>query len=132
MDNNQIRGTLLLAREGINGTVAGNRAAIDTLLDWLRQKPSLGEIDVKESYTDIPPFNRTKVKLKKEIVTMGVEGIDPKRVVGTYVDPKDWNRIISDPEVLLIDTRNDYEYQVGTFKTPLTQTPKASVNFPNT
>jgi UPF0176 protein len=130
MDNNQIRGTLLLAREGINGTVAGTRAGIDTLLNWLRQKPSLAEIDWKESYTDKPPFNRAKVKLKNEIVTMGVEGIDPKRVVGTYVAPKDWNRVISDPEVLLIDTRNDYEYQVGTFKNAINPNTESFREFP--
>jgi UPF0176 protein len=130
MDRNQIRGTLLLAREGINGTVAGSRAAIDTLLNWLRQEPRLAEIDSKESYTDITPFNRTKVKLKNEIVTMGIEGIDPKRVVGTYVEPKDWNQLISDPEVLLIDTRNDYEFQVGTFKNAINPNTETFREFP--
>jgi UPF0176 protein len=130
MDGNQIRGTLLLAREGINGTVAGTRSAIDTLLNWLRQKPSLAEIDYKESYTDKLPFNRTKVKLKNEIVTMGVEGIDPKRVVGTYIAPKDWNSIISDPDVVLIDTRNDYEYQVGTFKNAINPNTESFREFP--
>lgn len=112
----QVRGTLLLAREGINGTVAGSRQAIDQLLDWLRAIPELSDIDHKESLSEQQPFLRTKVKLKKEIVTMGVEGIDPRRVVGTYVEAADWNALISDPEVLLIDTRNDYEVQVGTFE----------------
>jgi len=130
MENNQIRGTLLLAKEGINGTVAGTRAAIDTLLNWLKQKPGLAEIDHKESYTDKPPFNRAKVKLKNEIVTMGVEGIDPKQVVGTYIAPKDWNSIISDPEVVLIDTRNDYEYQVGTFKNAINPNTVSFREFP--
>jgi UPF0176 protein len=116
MNDNGIVGTLLLAHEGINGTVAGSRAAIDTLLNWLNQDQRLNPIEFKESLTDICPFKRTKVKLKKEIVTMGVEDIDPTQVVGTYVDPKQWNQLISDPEVLLIDTRNDYEVQVGTFK----------------
>jgi len=111
-----IRGTLLLAKEGINGTVAGSRHAIDALLDYLRQDPRLAEISFKESYTDSSPFMRSRVKLKKEIVTMGVEGIDPKRVVGTYVKPTEWNQLISEPDVLLVDTRNDYEVQVGTFK----------------
>ncbi|MFA7555498.1 MAG: rhodanese-related sulfurtransferase [Spongiibacteraceae bacterium] len=111
-----VRGTLLLAQEGINGTVAGSRQAIDGLLAWLQQEPQLADIDFKESYTFKPPFLRTKVKLKKEIVTMGVEGIDPKQVVGTYVEPEDWNSLISDPDVLLIDTRNDYEVKVGTFE----------------
>lgn len=116
MLDNAVTGTLLLAQEGINGTIAGNREGIDVVLKWLRQDPRLAELDSKESLSDVMPFKRTKVKLKKEIVTMGVEGIDPLRVVGTYVDPKDWNALISDPDVLLIDTRNDYEYQVGTFK----------------
>lgn len=116
MEANQVRGTLLLAKEGINGTVAGSREGIDALLNWLRQDPRLAELDFKESYTDTPPFKRTKVKLKKEIVTMGVEGIDPRHVVGTYVEPKDWNALISDPDVVLVDTRNDYEVQVGTFQ----------------
>jgi UPF0176 protein len=116
MEANLVRGTLLLANEGINGTIAGSRHAINTVLDWLRNDPRLADIDHKESLTDTLPFNRAKVKLKNEIVTMGVEGIDPKRVVGTYVNPKDWNKLISDPEVILVDTRNDYEFKVGTFK----------------
>jgi UPF0176 protein len=130
MDNNQVRGTLLLAGEGINGTIAGSRFAVDTVVNWLKSDPRLTEIDCKESFTDIPPFNRTKVKLKNEIVTMGIEGIDPKQVVGTYVDPKDWNGLISDPEVLLIDTRNDYEYQVGTFKNAINPNTESFREFP--
>lgn len=113
---NEVRGTLLLAQEGINGTVAGSRAGIDAMLSWLAQQPGLDNIVSKESYDEAMPFYRTKVKLKKEIVTMGVEGIDPKEVVGTYVKPKDWNALISDPDVVLVDTRNDYEVQIGTFK----------------
>jgi UPF0176 protein len=113
---NQVRGTLLLASEGINGTVAGTRQGIDALLDWLRSHSQLADIDYKESSTDSLPFKRTRVKLKKEIVTMGVPDIDPAHVVGTYVNPQDWNALISDPDVLLVDTRNDYEVQVGTFK----------------
>ncbi|RCU52876.1 rhodanese-related sulfurtransferase [Corallincola holothuriorum] len=115
MNQHQIRGTLLLAAEGINGTVAGSRKGVDGLLQWLSQDPRLANIEHKESFTDQAPFHRTKVKLKKEIVTMGVEGIDPQQVVGTYVEPKDWNELISDPDVVLVDTRNDYEIQVGTF-----------------
>jgi UPF0176 protein len=111
-----IKGTLLLASEGINGTVAGSRDAIDNLLAYLKQDQRLAALDHKESfYTDMP-FYRMKVKLKKEIVTMGVEGIDPNRVVGTYVKPKDWNTLISDPEVTVVDTRNYYEYAIGSFK----------------
>ena len=125
MEQTNIKGTLLLAAEGINGTVAGTQAAIDGLLQWLNQQPGLDNIVYKLSFDDEMPFYRTKVKLKKEIVTMGVEGIDPRKVVGTYVKPKDWNQLISDPDVLLIDTRNDYEVSIGTFKNavdPKTQT----------
>ncbi len=111
-----IRGTLLLAHEGINGTVAGSRAAIDTLLDWLRADARLAGIDWKESLTSEMPFRRTRVKLKREIVTMGVTDIDPSRDAGQYVEPADWNALISDPDVLLVDTRNDYEFGVGTFR----------------
>ncbi|MDC1509744.1 rhodanese-related sulfurtransferase [Oceanospirillaceae bacterium] len=116
MEYNNIRGTLLLASEGINGTVAANRKGIDALMAWLAKDSRLGHIVTKESFETSNPFNRIKVKLKKEIVTMGVEGIDPKQVVGTYVKPQDWNALISDPDVVLIDTRNDYEVKVGTFK----------------
>ncbi|MGR0279625.1 oxygen-dependent tRNA uridine(34) hydroxylase TrhO [Marinomonas dokdonensis] len=116
LEENAIRGTLLLASEGINGTVAGSREGIDAMLAWLDAQPGLDNIVYKESFDENMPFYRTKVKLKKEIVTMGVEGIDPKRVVGTYVKPQDWNDLISDPDVVLVDTRNDYEVQIGTFK----------------
>ncbi len=116
MLDNDVRGTLLLAKEGINGTVAGSQANIDALLEWLAKDPRLTGIVHKESYDNEMPFYRTKVKLKKEIVTMGIEGIDPKQVVGTYVKPKDWNALISDPDVVLVDTRNNYEVEIGTFK----------------
>ncbi len=116
MLKNDVRGTLLLASEGINGTIAGKRTGTDNVLNWLREDSRLSDFDSKESFTNNMPFYRTKVKLKKEIVTMGVQGIDPKLKVGRYVQPKDWNKLISDPETILIDTRNDYEYQIGTFK----------------
>jgi UPF0176 protein len=109
-------GTLLLAREGINGTIAGSRQAIDTVLSYLRSDPRLADLEHKESFDDHMPFYRMKVKLKREIVTMGIEGIDPNDVVGTYVAPRDWNALVNDPDVLLIDTRNDYEYGIGTFR----------------
>lgn len=111
-----VKGTLLLAKEGINGTIAGTREGIDGVLAWLNSDPRIAGISYKESFEDSNPFYRTKVKLKKEIVTMGVEGIDPKHIVGTYVKPKDWNALISRDDVVLIDTRNDYEYDVGTFE----------------
>ena len=110
------RGTLLLAEEGINGTIAGTREGIDAVLAFLKSDTRLADLEHKESFDDHNPFYRMKVKLKKEIVTMGVPGIDPNRVVGTYVEPKNWNALIEDPEVLLIDTRNDYEYGIGTFR----------------
>jgi UPF0176 protein len=130
MEENDIRGTLLLASEGINGTIAGSRKGIDKVLAWLRADPKLANIEYKESHTDRPPFNRTKIKLKKEIVTMGVEGIDPRRIVGTYVKPADWNRLISDPELILIDTRNDYEHRVGTFKNAVNPNTESFREFP--
>jgi len=111
-----IYGTLLLAQEGINGTVAGAREHIDALIQHLKTDPRLAELEWKESLHDEPPFLRMKVKLKREIVTMGIPGIDPNRVVGTYVKPADWNALIDDPEVLVIDTRNDYEVDIGTFR----------------
>ena len=113
---NGIKGTLLLAGEGINGTISGPREGIDALLVYLNSDPRINPISCKESLHEEQPFYRTKVKLKKEIVTMGVEGIDPRQTVGTYVKPKDWNALISDPDVLVIDTRNDYEIEIGTFK----------------
>ncbi|EEX32246.1 MULTISPECIES: oxygen-dependent tRNA uridine(34) hydroxylase TrhO [Vibrio] len=116
MEQHEIRGTLLLANEGINGTVASSREGIDTLLAWFKQDSRLADIVYKESFDTNQPFNRTKVKLKKEIVTLGVEGIDPRHVVGTYVKPDEWNELISDPEVFVVDTRNDYEIEIGTFK----------------
>lgn len=112
---NEVKGTLLLAREGINGTICGTQPQIDAVLAHLRADPRLSDVDHKESPSDGQAFYRTKVKLKKEIVTMGVDWIDPKKTVGNYVAAKDWNSLISDPEVLLIDTRNDYEFAVGTF-----------------
>lgn len=130
LEDNGIRGTLLLASEGINGTVAGSREGIDAMLAWLDQQPGLENIVYKESYDEAMPFYRTKVKLKKEIVTMGVEGVDPRKVVGTYVKPKDWNALISDPDVILIDTRNDYEFQIGTFENAVNPKTETFREFP--
>ena len=125
-----IRGTILLAQEGINGTVAADRNNMDHLLAFLKSDARLADLSYKESYTNQPPFLRSRVKLKKEIVTMGIEGIDPKRVVGTYVKPTDWNALIKDPDVLLVDTRNDYEVQVGTFKDALNPKTESFRDFP--
>jgi UPF0176 protein len=130
MTDNNVFGTLLLAAEGINGTVSGTREDVDALLYWIGQQPGLENIVCKDSYNDEIPFYRRKVKLKKEIVTMGVEGIDPKQVVGTYVKPRDWNDLISDPDVILVDTRNDYEVKIGTFKNAIDPKTKTFRNFP--
>ncbi|EDY85537.1 rhodanese domain protein [gamma proteobacterium HTCC5015] len=116
LTQHQVCGTLLIAHEGINGTIAGSRDGIDAVLNYLRSDSRMAELEHKESYCDEQPFLRTKVKLKKEIVTLGVEGVSPRSLVGHYVEPSEWNELISDPEVLLIDTRNDYEYEIGTFE----------------
>ena len=110
-----VKGMILLAREGINSTIAGAASDVHAVLAYLRADPRLADLEHKESYADEPPFHRMKVRLKKEIVTMGVPGISPTQMAGTYVKPKDWNALISDPEVVLIDTRNDYEVEIGTF-----------------
>ena len=112
----EVKGTLLLAEEGINGTIAGTREAIDNVLAKLREDKRFSDLEVKESQTDEMPFYRTKVRLKKEIVTLGQEGIDPNLLVGTYVQPAEWNDLISRDDVTLIDVRNDYEIEIGTFK----------------
>jgi UPF0176 protein len=113
---NHIKGTILLAREGINGTIAGLPDDIHSVLNYLKQDPRFSDLEHKESYADTHPFYRMKVKLKKEIVTMGVPSVNPNNTVGTYVKPEDWNALISDPDVILLDTRNDYEVHIGTFK----------------
>ncbi|MEO3384846.1 rhodanese-related sulfurtransferase [Mesorhizobium sp. CAU 1741] len=111
-----IKGTLLLAHEGINGTVAGSADAITTLIAHLETFPEFRGLDVKYSTAAAMPFNRMKVRLKREIVTMGVEDLDPLRDAGTYVEPVQWNALIADPETVIIDTRNDYEVALGTFQ----------------
>ena len=130
MEDNGVKGTLLLASEGINGTISGTREGIDTVLAWIRSDPRLADVDCKESYDDVIPFNRTRVKLKKEIVTMGIDAIDPNHIVGTYVKPEDWNALISDPDVLLVDTRNDYEVSIGTFKNAINPETEVFRQFP--
>ena len=130
MEENEVKGTLLLAKEGINGTIAGTREGVDVVLAWLRGDPRLTKLDTKESFDTEVPFYRTRVKLKKEIVTMGIDTIDPNDIVGTYVKPKDWNALISDPEVLLIDTRNEYEVEIGTFKNAINPSTETFREFP--
>lgn len=113
---NGVRGTVLLAAEGINGTIAGSRTGMEAALAHLRSYPELADIEQKESWADEIPFHRLKVRLKKEIVAIGLDHIDPTAKVGTYVPAEEWNELISDPDVMLIDTRNEYEYGIGTFK----------------
>ncbi|MGN6775401.1 oxygen-dependent tRNA uridine(34) hydroxylase TrhO [Rhizobium sp.] len=126
-----VKGTLLLAHEGINGTIAGTDAAIGAVLTFLRAQPEFAGLEHKESRASKMPFVRMKVKLKKEIVTMGVEDIDPTKVVGTYVAPKDWNALISDPDTIVIDTRNDYETVIGVFKGAVDPKTKTFREFPD-
>ncbi len=111
-----VKGTILLAEEGINGTIAGSRHSIDSVLSFLRSDPRLADLEHKESCAESQPFDRMKVRCKKEIVTIGLPETDPNEQVGTYVSPNDWNALISDPEVTVIDTRNDYEVNIGTFQ----------------
>lgn len=117
---NEITGTLLLAEEGINGTIAGIETNVRNVLHFLRTDPvfigRLADLEHKESWTEKKPFYRLKVRLKKEIVTLGVPEIKPSEMAGTYVKAEDWNALISDPDVILVDTRNDYEVDIGTFK----------------
>ena len=112
----QIKGTILLAAEGINGTIAGTKAGIDTVLAHIQADSRLASLDIKESSAAEPPFEKLKVRLKKEIVTIGLLEISPTQQVGTYVSAKAWNQIIADPDIIVIDTRNDYEVGMGTFQ----------------
>ena len=115
-DDNAVKGTLLLAREGVNGTIAGPEAGVRAVLAHLRAIPGLQALAHKESWSAKPPFLRMKVRLKKEIVTLRVPGLDPNQTVGRYVKPQDWNALLAEPGVVLIDTRNDYEVKIGSFK----------------
>jgi UPF0176 protein len=115
-DANGVKGTLLLAAEGINGTIAGLPAGVHAVLAHLRSDARLADLVHKESWADEPPFLRMKVRIKKEIVTLGVPGVSPTKTAGVYVKPQDWNALISDPDVVVVDTRNDYEVQIGSFK----------------
>ena len=127
---NDIKGTILVAHEGLNGTVAGIAEGIDAVIEGLRVLPGCAELDVKYSHADEMPFYRMKVKVKREIVTMGVADIDPNREVGTYVQPEEWNALISDPDTILIDTRNDYEVAIGSFEGAIDPQTKSFRDFP--
>jgi UPF0176 protein len=125
-----VKGTLLLANEGINGTIAGTDNAIAAVLDHIRQLPGCADTEVKFSHAPEMPFHRMKVRLKREIVTMGQPDIDPRHSVGRYVDPQDWNALISDPDTVVIDTRNDYEVAVGTFEGAVDPATQSFRDFP--
>jgi len=127
---NKVKGTLLLAEEGINGTICGTREGIDAVRQWLDADGRFEGLSYKESFADEPAFYRTKVKLKTEIVTMGVPGVNPQHIVGTYVKGEDWNRLIEDPDTILIDTRNDYEVAIGTFKNAVNPNTTSFREFP--
>ena len=111
-----VRGIILLAEEGINATISGTRESVIAAIEFLRRDPRLSDLTWKESRAKTQPFRKLRVRLKKEIVTMGVEDIDPAQLAGTYVSAEDWNDLISDPDVVVIDTRNDYEVEIGTFQ----------------
>jgi UPF0176 protein len=130
LDSLYIRGTLLLAKEGINGTIAGDNDSIMKSLDYLQKDLRLVGLEYKFSYSEKPPFKRLKVKLKKEIVTLGVSDIDPIFSSGTYVKPGDWNELINDPDVVLIDTRNNYEFEIGSFKGSINPNTETFREFP--
>ncbi len=123
-------GTLLLAPEGINGTIAGPRAGIDAALAHIRALPGCRDLEWKESTAAERPFKKLKVRLKREIVTMGQPQVDPRASVGHYVTPADWNDLISQPDVAVIDTRNDYEVAIGTFEGAVDPETKSFGEFP--
>ncbi len=125
-----ISGTLLLAPEGINGTIAGDRSGIDAVLTHIRALPGCALLEHKESHATVPPFHRMKVRLKREIVTMGQPDVDPATTVGNYVDPADWNALIQSDDVVVIDTRNDYEVAIGTFEGAVDPQTKTFGEFP--
>ena len=129
-DANGVRGMLLLAPEGINGTIAGEPQGVHAVLAWLRSDPRFAALQHKEALAERMPFYRMRVRLKREIVTLGVPGLNPARNAGTYVKPEDWNALIDDPDVVVVDTRNDYEVGIGTFERAVNPHTKSFSEFP--
>ncbi len=127
---NGVQGTILLASEGINGTIAGSDDGIRAVIDHIKALPGCADLEWKTSIANEMPFKRMKVRLKREIVTMGVADIDPNTEVGTYVEPDDWNALISDPDIVVIDTRNDYEVALGSFEGAINPETRAFRDFP--
>lgn len=129
-DAGDVKGSLLIAREGINGTIAGPRAGLDAVLAHIRSLPGCAGLEWKEATAEKAPFPRMKVRLKKEIVTMGQPDVDPTAHVGNYVEPAEWNELIRSPDVVTIDTRNDYEVAIGTFEGAVDPMTKSFREFP--
>lgn len=125
------KGTVLVAPEGLNGTIAAEGDGLDKAMAALTSLPGCAGLEWKESHAEEMPFWRLKVRLKREIVTMGIPGTDPNQLVGTYVEPEDWNALISDPDTVLIDTRNDYEYGIGTFEGAIDPETRTFREFPD-
>jgi UPF0176 protein len=125
-----IKGTIILAFEGINGSCAGEREQMDRFYQFIRQDTHLADLSFKETLDKENPFEKAKVKLRKEIVTMGIQNVNPIKSAGTYLNPEQWNELIQDPEVVLIDTRNDYEFELGTFKNALNPSTENFRDFP--
>ena len=130
-DEQSLFGTILIAPEGINGTIAGSHKGIDNFVNWLCNQPQFKELEIKYSQNESCPFHRMKVRLKKEIVTMGKPDINPSKSRGIYVKPQDWNNLISSPDVLVVDTRNDYEIAIGQFKDAINPNTTSFRGFPN-
>jgi UPF0176 protein len=115
-NNNQVKGTILLASEGINGTIAGSSEGVHAVLAFLRSDPRFADLVHKESFSEKAPFYRLKIRLKREIVTMGIPDINPRLMAGKYVKPDEWNKLLDDPDVVVVDVRNDFEVSMGTFE----------------
>ncbi|KTD57471.1 rhodanese-related sulfurtransferase [Legionella shakespearei] len=125
-----IKGTIILASEGVNGGFAGKREDMDLFYQYMHSDARLADLNFKETFDDKNPFDKAKVKLRKEIVTMGIKGVDPTKTPGTYLNPEEWNALLQDPEVILIDTRNDYEFELGTFKNAINPNTENFREFP--
>ena len=132
---NSIKGTILLASEGINGTISGDEKKIQKFIEFIKEdsffKDNFKNLEHKESWASKNPFYRMKVRLKKEIVALGVDGISPTKKVGEYVNPEDWNKLINDPNTIVIDTRNNYEVDIGTFKNSINPETETFREFPS-
>jgi UPF0176 protein len=127
----RVKGSILFAAEGVNGTIAGKRSGIDRVIAHIRSLPGFSDLEPRESYSNTPPFKRMKVRLKRELITLGDPTVDPGERVGTYVEPKLWNALVDDPEVVLVDTRNSFEVAVGTFEGAVDPQTASFTEFPD-